>query len=91
MSKNIYIYGHSDDCHEIETDFDRGEESYGDVWINDVLLVHWEYNSDWKITITGHAPNGWKIKKISGTSDFIHISVPDDSPVYYKEVADEAA
>ena len=40
--KNIYLYGASDDCHELESDFGARAESYSGLNINDVL-VDYEY------------------------------------------------
>ncbi len=60
--KNIYLYGASDDCHEIEGDF--GEfESYGDIEIT-FSREEWEckvvakytFDGDWGIEIVGELP-----------------------------------
>ncbi|MDP9353711.1 MAG: hypothetical protein M3R02_00195 [Chloroflexota bacterium] len=87
--KNIYLYGASDDLHEVETDFDRGHEGYGDVLINDVRAAY-SYDGDWKIKLYGTLPPGWKVRKIEGTSDFVHIQVPDDAEVTFKDVEEAA-
>src|SRR4051794_16001993 len=80
LVKNIYLYGASDDLHEIETDYDRGYEGYGDMKIND-LRAEYTYDGDWHIKLYGEKPPTWKIRFIEGTSTFIHIQVPDDEEV----------
>lgn len=96
--KHIYIYGASDDLHEIETDFDNGEEFVGDAEIYEFgtsnrLLVNWEYDGDWHISVTpnemtGGLPKGWSVRKIEGTSDFIHVQVPDETDIMYRDLAE---
>jgi len=96
--KNIYLYGASDDCHEVETDFDKGIESYGDLAINQVR-VHFHYDGDWGIELIGDIPESWKVKTISGNApsdfryrkdagQFIHIQVPEDEVITYTDFYD---
>ena len=84
--KNIYLYGASDDCHELESDFGASAESYSSLKIDDVF-VDYEYNGDWKINLRGELPKSWVVKNIEGTSDFIHIQIPDDEQVKIYEPA----
>ena len=85
--KNIYLYGASDDCHGIDTDFDSGFEGYGDIGINDIRAKY-TYDGDWKIQLFGKLPANWKVKKIEGTSEFIHIQVPDNEKLEFKDLED---
>lgn len=78
--KNIYLYGASDDCHELESDFGVSAESYSGLKINDVF-IDYKFDGDWKINIKGEFPKTWIVKKIVGTSDFIHIQIPDAEEV----------
>lgn len=78
--KNIYLYGASDDCHELDSDFGVSAESYSGLKIND-LFVDYKFDGDWKIQLKGEYPPTWKIKKIESNSDFIHIQIPDDEDV----------
>lgn len=95
--KNIYLYGASDDCHEVETDFDYGFESYGNIKINGVLITY-TYDGDFGIGVEDSSElKHWKVRAIEANSpradhgyayygQFIHIQVPDDYEVTYKEV-----
>ena len=94
--KNIYLYGASDDCHEVETDFDNGFESYGDLAINQVR-VHYQYDGDWGVELIGDVPPSWKVHTIDGNApsdfrhrtmagQFIHIQVPEDEEIVYTDL-----
>ena len=86
--KNLYIYGDSDDRHEVNSDFGVDDEFTGDAMLNQARIT-WKYHGDWKITIEeGNLPTTWKVKKIKGTSDFIHIQIPDDAYVTITEAHD---
>lgn len=89
--KNLYIYGASDDLHEVDSDFGTKDEFYGDAMLNKARIT-WNYDSgDWKITIDeGNLPHDWKVKRISGTSDVIHIQIPEGSTVRLKALNDWA-
>jgi len=102
--KNIYLYGASDDCHEIETDFDEGFESYGDIKIihkTGFIVIHYWFDSDWGIEIESGSviPKEWKIKAIQGNTpedfrgsnlagQFIHIQIPNDEKISYGEIGE---
>jgi hypothetical protein len=75
--KSLYFYGASDDLEEMESDFGLSDEFVGDILINDSLKIVWSYDGDWHLTPYGRVPKGWIAKKISGTSDFIHLQVPE--------------
>ena len=85
--KNLYIYGHSDDCHEVDSDFGLRDEFYSDAMLN-TIRIHWDYNSDWNINLSGETPSCWIVKKISGTSDFVHIQIPDAAKVTLRPYVD---
>lgn len=85
--KNVYIYGQSDDCHEVESDFGLGDEFYSDAMLN-TLKIHWEYDGDWKITTTGKIPDGWVLHKIDGTSQVVHVQIPNGDKVTLREYHD---
>ena len=85
--KNVYIYGHSDDCHEVESDFGLRDEFYSDAMLN-TLKIHWEYDGDWKITTTGKIPDGWVLHKIDGTSQVVHVQIPNGDKVTLREYHD---
>lgn len=79
--KNLYLYGASDDCYEIESDFNLSDEFYDNYKIkffSTELEVDQRYDGDWKIDVKGELPKGWVLTKISGTSDFIHIQISED-------------
>lgn len=94
--KNIYLYGQSDDLREIETDFDNGFESdSGNIYINGVY-AHYEYNGDWGVALLGPIPETWIVRSFDGNmpsqmrglphaGQFIHIQVPDDEEIIFKE------
>ena len=98
--KNIYLYGASDDCHEVDTDFNNGFEAYGDIAINDIV-AHYEYDGDWGVMLVGEIPDNWIVKCVSGNApssfrnnasiagQFIHIQVPDDEKIKFSEVDEE--
>jgi len=89
--KHLYLYGCSDDCHEIEGDWEF--ESYGDIELAPGLIAHYEYHGDWGIRLHGEVPPGWIVKTICGNApsafrehlakdgqpagQFIHIQIPD--------------
>jgi len=78
--KNLYLYGASDDCHELESDFGVRAESYSGLKIDDVF-VNYTFDGDWKINLKGNVPKTWIVRKIEGTCDFIHIQIPDGEEV----------
>jgi hypothetical protein len=84
--KNMYLYGASDDLCEMESDFGIEEEFVGDALFNEQLKFRWRYDGDWHIDAFGTIPDGWKVRKISGTSDFIHIQIPEDQVVQYLDL-----
>ena len=86
--KNIYLYGSSDDCSEIETDFNKGAESYGQLKINDII-ADYSYDGDWHIELNGDIPSTWLVRKIRSNSDFIHIQVPDEEEITLFEPSEE--
>jgi len=92
--KNIYLYGASDDCHEVESDF-GDYESYGRIKINDIVAKY-HYDGDWGIELIGDIPTTWKVKTVSANAppkyrwrddagQFIHIQVPDDEIIVFSE------
>lgn len=90
--KNLYLYGASDDLYEVESDFGLRDEFYDNYTIkffSAELKVIQSYDGDWKINITGDLPHGWVYTKISGTSDFVHIQIPDDEAPHVKLVGPE--
>lgn len=93
--KNIYLYGASDDCCEIETDFDGGFEAYGNIGINNIV-AEYKYDSDWGIRLVGEIPSSWKVRCITGnspfryeenTGQFIHIQIPEGEIVTFKDLS----
>lgn len=95
--KNIYLYGASDDCHEIETDFDTGFESYVDIQLKKGLIARYNFGCCFSIWLDGKIPKSWKVKVIRGNAEyeladkfdageFIHIQVPDNTELKYKDV-----
>jgi len=86
--KNIYLYGASDDCNELETDFGVRAESYSGLKINDVF-VEYEFDGDWKIKLVGDIPSSWIVRIIEGNSVFIHIQIPNDEDVTVYEPVEE--
>ena len=66
--KNIYLYGASDDCREVETDFNDGFESYSDIQFFHDLIARYEYEGDWGIWLDGKIPHTWKVKVIEGNA-----------------------
>jgi len=86
--KNIYLYGASDDCCELETDFGKSAESYSQLKINNVV-VDYKFDGDWGVRLLGKIPKGWKVHAIRGNcagdfrdkenaGQFIHIQIPDN-------------
>ena len=86
--KNIYLYGASDDCCELETDFGKSAESYSQLKINNVV-VDYLFDGDWGVKLVGKIPQGWKVHAIRGNcasafrdkenaGQFIHIQIPDN-------------
>ena len=97
--KNIYLYGASDDCCELETDFGVSAESYSQLKINDVV-VDYRFDGDWGVKLIGKIPQGWKVMAIRGNccsefrdqknaGQFIHIQVPGDMDIAVFEPQDE--
>lgn len=98
--KNLYLYGASDDCHEIDTDFGEDFESYGDIKINDII-AHYEYDGDWGVELIGDIPETWIVRGISANAprdfrfredcagQFIHIQIPDSEEVRFIDLNDE--
>ena len=86
--RNIYLYGASDDCHELDSDCGISAESYNGLRINDVY-VDYEFDGDWKINLRGEIPPHWIVKKIEGTSDFIHIQIPEGAQFQVYEPYEE--
>ena len=97
MSKNIYLYGASDDCCECESDF-GDYESYSKIKINHVV-AEYKFDGDWGIRLVGNVPETWIVKCISGNccseyrdidlaGQFIHIQIPDDESVKITEIND---
>ena len=89
--KNIYLYGASDDCCELETDFGKSAESYSQLKINDVI-ADYKFDGDWGIRLLGSVPETWKVRAIQGNcaedfrrlknaGQFIHIQIPDNEVV----------
>lgn len=89
--KNIYLYGASDDCCELESDFGVRAESYSNLKINDVV-VEYLFDGDWGVMLTGKIPSSWIVRAIQGNcasdfrrkenaGQFIHIQIPDDEKV----------
>ena len=90
--KNLYLYGASDDLYEVESDFGLSDEFYNNFVIkffSTELLAEYRYDGDWHIGIFGDIPKGWIVRKISGTSDFIHIQTPEDEATHVKLVSKE--
>ena len=98
--KNVYLYGASDDCHEIETDFDSGFESYVDIRIknskNKEVIAKYIFDGDWGVQLLGDIPKEWKIKTIEGNcavelrykenaGNVIHIQIPDDETLIFED------
>jgi len=85
--KNIYFYGASDDCHEIDTDYGKSWESYTGFklkYLDKETDVDYTYDGDFSIFIseTGTLPASWKWKFIKGNanrgySQFVHLQIPD--------------
>lgn len=97
--KNIYLYGASDDCSELETDFRKSAESYGQLKINNILVDYY-FDGDWGVQLIGKIPATWKVKAIEGnccgkfrgqrnSGQFIHIQIPDDEKIEIFEPKDE--
>jgi len=86
--KNIYLYGASDDLHELDSDCGIQAESSSGLKINDVF-IDYKYDGDWKINLKGEFPPTWIARKIEGTSEFIHIQVPDNEDVKVYEPGEE--
>lgn len=97
--KNIYLYGASDDCHEVETDFGQRFESYGDIGINEVV-AHYEFDDDWGIELQGAIPPTWVVKAINGNAAkgfryrkdagvFIHIQVPEAETITFRDLTED--
>lgn len=71
--KNMYLYGASDDCREIDTDFGAGHESYGNIIIlrrsegNKLQSVkaEYQYDGDWGVRLI-NAPKEWRVNAIQG-------------------------
>ena len=70
--RNIYLYGASDDCMEVETDIPgtRGTggpydayESYEGIQLGPVR-VHYVFDGDWGIWLEGDVPATWKVRSI---------------------------
>lgn len=96
--KNIYCYGASDDCMELESDFGNAE-SYEGIMINDIKVCY-EFDGDWGVWLEGKIPQEWKVKAIQGNcatkardkkygGQFLHIQVPDDAKIKIKELRTE--
>jgi len=98
--KNIYLYGASDDCCELESDFGKRAESYSQLKINDVI-VDYKFDGDWGVRLVGEIPKSWKVKTIQGNcasdfrgqenaGQFIHIQILDEEEVsVYEPITDE--
>jgi hypothetical protein len=84
---NVYLYGASDDCMEVETDYSGGGESYVGMMIGSVR-AHYVFDGDWGIWLEGEIPASWIVHPIPANhcqavrgkpyaGQFIHIQVPD--------------
>ena len=98
--KNVWLYGASDDCHEVETDFGQDTESYSDIAVlvggKPVGLdIHYVFDGDWGIELRGRVPESWTVKAISANApegfrwredagQFLHIQIPDESEVTFR-------
>ena len=89
--KNIYLYGASDDCRELDSDFGARAESYSNLKVNDVL-VEYRFDGDWGVRLVGDIPSDWVVFPVEGNcasdfrreenaGQFLHIQIPDDSVV----------
>jgi len=89
--KNIYLYGASDDCCELETDFGKSAESYSNLKINNVV-VEYLFDGDWGVKLEGKIPTSWKVRAIRGNcasayrklenaGQFVHIQIPDEEKI----------
>jgi hypothetical protein len=94
--RNMYLYGASDDCREIETDFGLDCESHEDIIIfhsTGAVIAHYVYvDGDWGVQIIGDPPLNWIVKAIEANApvgfrgyadagQFIHIQIPDDETI----------
>lgn len=86
--KNIYLYGASDDCMEVETDYGQNAESYVGIKLGPVD-VHYVFDGDWGIWLEGEIPPTWIVRSIRANcaeecrkkphgGQFIHIQIPKD-------------
>lgn len=101
--KNMWLYGMSDDCREIETDFGLREERYDDIAIfhnTGVLIAHYEFDGDWGIQLIGEIPKTWQVKAITANApfwfrdyddagQFIHVQMPDEESVSLRPVPED--
>jgi len=91
--KNLYLFGHSDDCSEVESDCGVSHESYGDIIINGVLF-RYVFDGDWGIYPDSPSaiPETWTVfpiesntavevrrKELGGAC--LHIQIPEVEPV----------
>ena len=74
---DVYLYGASDDCCEIETsDENLRHENYGDIdilWVHNMgdcgtVTAHYVYEDDWGVQIQGDIPEDWRIKCIDANT-----------------------
>ncbi len=95
--KHIYLFGASDDCHEVETSWGEDFEGYGDILIGlgglHTLRCRYVYDGDWGIEVIGDIPKSVIAKFITGndpirkenSGQFVHLQVPESVTVTFSE------
>ena len=98
--KNIYLYGASDDCCELESDFGISAESYSQLKINKTV-IDYKFDGDWGVRLLGDIPTTWKVHTIRGNcasdfkdkenaGQFIHIQIPKEEKIkVYEPTTDD--